>query len=42
MLFDAEGKPLHSLGGFRPPAEFAAGLDEALDKAGLPPVAKPR
>jgi len=42
MLFDAAGKPLHTMGGFRPPVEFASGLDEALVKAGLPPVAKTR
>jgi hypothetical protein len=42
ILFDADGKPLHTLGGFRPPAEFAAGLDAAIAKAGLPPLAKPR
>ncbi|MCU0866049.1 MAG: thioredoxin family protein [Planctomycetes bacterium] len=42
VLFDEHGKPLHALGGFRPPAEFTAGLDAALAKAGLPPVGNPR
>jgi hypothetical protein len=42
VLFDEHGKPLHTLGGFRPPAEFTVGLDTALAKAGLPPVSNPR
>lgn len=38
MLFDADGKLLHKIGGFQPPQEFAASLDAAIAKAGLPAV----
>ena len=38
MLFDTEGKPLHKIGGFRPPQDLVPALDTALQKAQLPPV----
>ncbi len=38
ILFDGDGKPLHTIGGFRPPQELVPALDAALQKAQLPPV----